>query len=47
VYVLTYRELGDLGSGEFGIITHGKWLSHKEVEIAIKTLNPSASDKTG
>jgi len=44
VYVLTYREIGELGSGEFGIVTHDKWLSHKE-EVAIKTLNPGASDK--
>jgi len=43
--VLTYRELGELGSGEFGIVTYGKWLSHKEVEVAIKTLNPGSSDK--
>jgi len=46
VYVLTYRELGELGSGEFGIVTYGKWLSHKEeVEVAIKTLNSGASNK--
>ena len=36
-----------MGSGEFGIVTHGKWTpsSQKEVEVAIKALNPNASDK--
>ena len=36
-----------MGSGEFGIVTHGKWTPspHKEVEVAIKTLNSDASDK--
>ena len=36
-----------MGSGEFGIVTHGKWTPSpdKEVEVAIKTLNPDASDK--
>ena len=41
------RITGELGSGEFGIVTHGKWTpsSDKEVEVAIKTLNSDASDK--
>ena len=36
-----------MGSGEFGIVTHGKWTPSpdKEVEVAIKTLNSNASDK--
>ena len=36
-----------MGSGEFGIVTHGKWRpsSNKEVEVAIKTLNTGARDK--
>ena len=40
------RTLGELGSGEFGIVTYGKWRpsSDKEVEVAIKTLNTGASD---
>ena len=42
-----YRTLGELGSGEFGIVTHGKWTPspHKEVVVAVKSLNPDASDK--
>ena len=36
-----------MGSGEFGVVTHGKWIpsSDKEVEVAIKSLNSNASDK--
>ena len=42
-----YRINGELGSGEFGIVSRGRWtpLPHKEVEVAIKTLNPGASAK--
>ena len=42
------RNLGELGSGEFGIVFHGKWTPspHKEgKEVAIKTLNSNASDR--
>ena len=41
------RNVGELGSGEFGVVAHGKWTQspHKEVEVAIKMLNPDASDK--
>ena len=41
------RTLEELGSGEFGIVTHGKWRPspQKEIEVAIKMLNPTASDK--
>ena len=36
-----------MGSGEFGVVTRGKWTPspHKEVEVAIKELNSNASDK--
>ena len=41
------RILEELGAGEFGVVTHGKWTSSsgQEVEVAIKTLNTNASDK--
>ena len=44
--VMIHRIHGELGSGEFGVVTCGKW-THKEaeVEVAIKMLNPGASDK--
>ena len=42
-----YRSLEGLGTGEFGVVTHGKWKScaNKEVEVAVKMLNTDASDK--
>ena len=41
------RILEELGTGEFGVVTHGKWApsSNKEVEVAVKTLNNDASDR--
>ena len=37
----------ELGTGEFGVVTHGKWTPSpdKEVEVAIKTINTDTSDK--
>ena len=45
--VINNRMLEELGSGEFGVVTHGKWTpsSNQQVEVAIKTLNTNASDK--
>ena len=45
--VSIHRVHGELGSGEFGVVTCGKWTSSKEaeIEVAIKMLNPNASDK--
>ena len=41
------RILEELGTGEFGVVTHAKWTpsSNQDVEVAIKTLNNNASDK--
>ena len=41
------RMLEELGTGEFGVVTHGKWTSssNQQIEVAIKTLNTDASDK--
>ena len=41
------RFLEELGTGEFGVVTHGKWTSspNQEVEVAIKALNTDASDR--
>ena len=45
--IINNRMLEELGSGEFGVVTHGYWASssNQQVEIAIKTLNTNASDK--
>ena len=45
--IINNRMLEELGSGEFGVVTHGKWTSssNQQVEVAIKTLNTDASDK--
>ena len=36
-----------MGTGEFGVVTHGLWTPsiNREVEVAIKTLSNNASDK--
>ena len=41
------RILEELGAGEFGVVTHGKWTSSsgQEVEVAIKILNTNSGDK--
>ena len=41
------RSLEQLGIGEFGVVTHGKWKpsADKEVEVAVKMLNTDASNK--
>jgi len=42
-----YRIDRELGSGEFGIVSHAMWIptSQKEVEVAVKTLNTNANPK--
>ena len=47
MYKYCTRTLEELGTGEFGVVTHGKWIqsSNQEVEVAVKTLNNNASDK--
>ena len=42
-----YRIHGELRSGEFGVITCGKWTPspQKEVKVAIKMINSNVSDK--
>ena len=45
---LTYnRSLEELGTGEFGVVNHGKWKSsaNKEIDVAIKMLNTDVSNK--
>ena len=45
MYVKFYRILGQLGSGEFGVVKHGELSTPAgDVEVAVKTLNTSASD---
>ena len=46
LYII-FRIHGELGSGEFGVVTCGRLTKppHEEVEVAIKMLNPGASDK--
>ena len=41
------RVYGELGSGEIGVVTHGKWTAspQKEIEVALKMLNPDSNDK--
>ena len=47
VCITLYSITGELGSGEFGVVTYGKWTPSpdREVEVAIKTLNSDAGDK--
>ena len=47
INTITCRSLEELGTGEFGVVTRGKWKpsTHKEVEVAVKMLNTDASDK--
>ena len=42
---MNYRSLEELGMGEFGVVTHGKWKQStcQEVQVAVKTLNDNAS----
>jgi len=41
-----HRILEHLGSGEFGVVTHGLLnTSYGDVEVAVKALNTEASDK--
>ena len=44
---MIYSILEELGTGEFGVVTHGKWTSSsdQQIEVAIKTLNTDVSDK--
>ena len=41
-----YRIGGSLGSGEFGVVSRGRWLGVVcgPVEVAIKTLRPAANE---
>ena len=45
--IILYRIHGELRSGEFGVITCGKWTPspQKEVKATIKMLNSNVSDK--
>ena len=45
--MINYRTFEELGTGEFGVVTHGKWKqsTDKELEVAVKTLNVNASAK--
>ena len=47
IVLMNIRSLEELGTGEFGVVTHGKWKpsTNKEVEVAVKMLNTDASDK--
>ena len=43
---MVHRTLEELGSGEFGVVTHGLLSSATgDVEVAVKMLNSNASDK--
>ena len=43
---LLHRTLKELGSGEFGVVTHSILTTPTgDVEVAVKTLNTKASDK--
>ena len=43
------RITGSLGSGEFGVVSRGRWHAAVggPVDVAIKTLRPSAEEKDG
>ena len=45
--IIDNRMFEELGTGEFGVVTYGKWASssNQQIEVAIKTLNTDASDK--
>ena len=47
IVLMNIRSLEELGTGEFGVVIHGKWKpsTNKEVEVAVKMLNTDASDK--
>ena len=44
-----YRSLEELGVGEFGVVTRGKWKQStgtgQELEVAVKALNVNASSQ--
>ena len=41
-----FRIIGSLGSGQFGVVSKGRWQAAVEgpVDVAIKTLRPSANE---